>query len=161
MTMLTLRINCVESGDGESRDFTFLRGSEPTLFTDKMVSGNSATKKICSVLTISHLTVYVSPSPSDQNECYSLRCDVNAQCLHHAGSLTCLCLEGFTGDGQLCVGEYFSSSVLWTRLRRMMLVLYISWRKLKGLLLPQRLFYLTFCCSGLNCRLWEWRRIEI
>ncbi|XP_041800377.1 pro-epidermal growth factor [Chelmon rostratus] len=52
-------------------------GSEPTLFTDKMVS--------------------------DQNECYSLRCDVNAQCLLNAGSPSCLCVEGFTGDGHLCV----------------------------------------------------------
>ncbi|XP_070769594.1 pro-epidermal growth factor [Enoplosus armatus] len=52
-------------------------GREPTLFTDKMVS--------------------------DQNECYSLRCDVNAECRLNAGSPTCLCLEGFTGDGQLCV----------------------------------------------------------
>ncbi|XP_047441304.1 pro-epidermal growth factor [Mugil cephalus] len=52
-------------------------GSEPSLFTDKMIS--------------------------DQNECYSLRCDVNAECLLNAGSPTCLCLEGFTGDGQLCV----------------------------------------------------------
>ncbi|KAM9356664.1 pro-epidermal growth factor [Symphorus nematophorus] len=57
--------------------------SEPPLYTDKMVS--------------------VSPSSSDQNECYSLRCDVNAQCLLKAGSPTCSCLQGFTGDGQLCV----------------------------------------------------------
>ncbi|XP_058506572.1 pro-epidermal growth factor [Solea solea] len=58
-----------ESGDSES--------SEPTLFTDKMVS--------------------------DQDECYSQRCDVNAQCLIQAGSPTCSCLQGFTGDGQSCV----------------------------------------------------------
>ncbi|XP_041846789.1 pro-epidermal growth factor [Melanotaenia boesemani] len=51
--------------------------NEPTLFTDKMIS--------------------------DQNECYSLRCDVNAQCLLNAGNPTCLCLDGFTGDGQLCL----------------------------------------------------------
>lgn len=51
----------------------------------------------------------MSPSPSDQNECYSLRCDVNAQCLLNAGSPSCLCVEGFTGDGHLCVGEYFWS----------------------------------------------------
>uniref|UniRef100_A0A3Q3FLQ0 Epidermal growth factor n=1 Tax=Labrus bergylta TaxID=56723 RepID=A0A3Q3FLQ0_9LABR len=51
--------------------------SEPALYTDKMVS--------------------------DQNECYSLRCDVNAQCLLIAGSPTCSCVEGFAGDGQLCV----------------------------------------------------------
>ncbi|XP_040904286.1 pro-epidermal growth factor [Toxotes jaculatrix] len=66
-----------ESGDSESTDLTSLKGSEPALHTDKMVS--------------------------DQNECYSLRCDVNAQCLLHAGSPICSCLEGFTGDGQLCV----------------------------------------------------------
>uniref|UniRef100_A0A4W6F6W9 Epidermal growth factor n=1 Tax=Lates calcarifer TaxID=8187 RepID=A0A4W6F6W9_LATCA len=68
-----------ESGDNESPDLTTLKGTEPALFTDKMVS--------------------------DQNECYSLRCDVNAQCLLHSGSPTCSCLEGFIGDGQLCVGE--------------------------------------------------------
>uniref|UniRef100_A0A3Q4HI28 Epidermal growth factor n=1 Tax=Neolamprologus brichardi TaxID=32507 RepID=A0A3Q4HI28_NEOBR len=38
-----------------------------------------------------------------QNECYSLRCDVNAQCLLNSGHPNCLCQEGFTGDGQLCV----------------------------------------------------------
>ncbi|XP_076005374.1 pro-epidermal growth factor [Genypterus blacodes] len=54
-----------------------LDSDETPLFTDKMVS--------------------------DQNECYSVHCDVNAQCLQHAGRPVCLCLEGFTGDGQLCV----------------------------------------------------------
>lgn len=32
---------------------------------------------------------------------------MNAQCLLHGGSPGCSCLEGFTGDGLLCVGEYF------------------------------------------------------
>lgn len=49
----------------------------------------------------------MSTSLSDQNECYSPRCDINAQCHLNVGSQTCLCLEGFSGDGQLCVGEYF------------------------------------------------------
>lgn len=53
---------------------------------------------------------HLSPSLSDQHECYPLRCDVNAQCLLNAGSPTCLCLEGFSGDGQLCVREYFCST---------------------------------------------------
>ncbi|CAB1460765.1 unnamed protein product [Pleuronectes platessa] len=65
-----------ESGESDPTDVTSLKRSEPTLFTDKMVS--------------------------DQNECDSLRCDVNAQCLLRARSPTCLCLEGFTGDGQVC-----------------------------------------------------------
>uniref|UniRef100_A0A672ZF71 Epidermal growth factor n=1 Tax=Sphaeramia orbicularis TaxID=375764 RepID=A0A672ZF71_9TELE len=54
----------------------------------------------------SNLSKYYFHSLSDQNECYSLHCNVNAQCLLNAGSPACLCLEGFTGDGQLCVGEY-------------------------------------------------------
>lgn len=45
-------------------------------------------------------------SLSDQNECFSLHCGVNAQCLLNAGNPTCSCQEGFIGDGQLCVGEY-------------------------------------------------------
>ncbi|CAG04623.1 unnamed protein product, partial [Tetraodon nigroviridis] len=40
---------------------------------------------------------------SDQHDCDSLRCDVNAQCLLNGGSPGCSCLEGFTGDGLLCV----------------------------------------------------------
>ncbi|XP_028272289.1 pro-epidermal growth factor [Parambassis ranga] len=58
-------------------DFHSDVSSNPTLFTDKMVS--------------------------DQNQCFSLRCGVNAQCLLTVGNPNCLCLEGFTGDGQLCV----------------------------------------------------------
>ncbi|XP_074529760.1 pro-epidermal growth factor [Halichoeres trimaculatus] len=77
-----------DSGDDDSTDQSKTLNDEsitpglsdvssgPTLYTDKMVS--------------------------DQNECYSLRCDVHAQCLLIAGSPTCRCLEGFTGDGQLC-----------------------------------------------------------
>lgn len=46
---------------------------------------------------------------SDQHDCSSLHCDVNAQCLLNAGTLACRCLGGFTGDGQVCVGECFIS----------------------------------------------------
>ncbi|XP_071391277.1 pro-epidermal growth factor [Centroberyx affinis] len=65
------------STDEEEADLDSDEGSEPALFTEKMVA--------------------------DQDECYSLRCDMNAQCQLEAGSPTCRCLEGFTGDGQLCV----------------------------------------------------------
>uniref|UniRef100_A0A668AJ61 Epidermal growth factor n=1 Tax=Myripristis murdjan TaxID=586833 RepID=A0A668AJ61_9TELE len=74
-----------ESGNSESADMISLKNKTlndestpmPALFTEKMVA--------------------------DQDECYSLRCDVNAECLLGGGSPTCRCLEGFTGDGQLCV----------------------------------------------------------
>lgn len=48
------------------------------------------------------------PPPSDQNECHSLGCDADAQCLLGGGSPTCVCPQGFTGDGRLCVGEFVS-----------------------------------------------------
>ncbi|KAM3866980.1 pro-epidermal growth factor [Diretmus argenteus] len=65
------------SPDEEEADLDSEEGREPNLFTEKMVA--------------------------DQDECYSLRCDVNAQCLLDAGSPTCRCLEGFTGDGHMCL----------------------------------------------------------
>uniref|UniRef100_A0AAY4CHC3 EGF-like domain-containing protein n=1 Tax=Denticeps clupeoides TaxID=299321 RepID=A0AAY4CHC3_9TELE len=37
------------------------------------------------------------------DDCYSLRCDVNAQCLVEQGDVACRCLQGFRGDGELCV----------------------------------------------------------
>uniref|UniRef100_A0A8C5HL45 Epidermal growth factor n=1 Tax=Gouania willdenowi TaxID=441366 RepID=A0A8C5HL45_GOUWI len=43
---------------------------------------------------------------SDQHECDSLGCDVSARCVLDAGTPRCVCLEGFTGDGWSCVGEY-------------------------------------------------------
>ncbi|XP_060935029.1 pro-epidermal growth factor [Limanda limanda] len=78
-----------ESGESDPTDVTSLKRSEPTFFTDKMVS--------------------------DQNECDSLRCDVNAQCLLRARSPACLCLEGFTGDGQVCEEPEAASTLLTTR----------------------------------------------
>ena len=78
------------------------------LFTDKMVSGNSSSSIVLlpvEDLPLTKSSACVCPSPSDQTECSSLRCDVNAQCVPGAGGHTCLCREGFTGDGRLCVGE--------------------------------------------------------
>uniref|UniRef100_A0A8C6KW07 Epidermal growth factor n=1 Tax=Nothobranchius furzeri TaxID=105023 RepID=A0A8C6KW07_NOTFU len=34
--------------------------------------------------------------------CHTLHCDVNARCQINAGKPLCLCLHGFTGDGQNC-----------------------------------------------------------
>ncbi|XP_037117656.1 pro-epidermal growth factor isoform X1 [Syngnathus acus] len=51
---------------------------EAKTFTDKMVSG--------------------------ERKCYSAEpCDPNAKCRLNAGSPTCSCLEGFIGDGHMCV----------------------------------------------------------
>ncbi|GCB62559.1 hypothetical protein scyTo_0007253 [Scyliorhinus torazame] len=39
---------------------------------------------------------------SDQDDCGTLECDFNAQCVASEGVARCQCLEGFTGSGQVC-----------------------------------------------------------
>eukprot|EP00064_Thunnus_orientalis_P002336 superscaffoldBa00000165_g2343 len=85
-----------ESGDNESVE------SESTPLTTTELSTGKAGTDLDSDED-SEQTLFTDIMISDQNECYSLRCDMNAQCHLNAGSQTCLCLEGFTGDGQLCV----------------------------------------------------------
>uniref|UniRef100_A0AAQ5X4I0 EGF-like domain-containing protein n=1 Tax=Amphiprion ocellaris TaxID=80972 RepID=A0AAQ5X4I0_AMPOC len=65
-------------------------------------SGDSGLKSLKNK-TFNDASTPRTTTPGLSNECYSLRCDVNAQCLLNAGKPKCLCLEGFTGDGQLCV----------------------------------------------------------
>src|SRR4029434_1991568 len=44
------------------------------------------------------LSLSLSLSPSlDQDDCFSLRCDVNAQCVLEGGHVLCRCLTGFSG----------------------------------------------------------------
>ena len=39
-------------------------------------------------------------------------CDENADCLNNAGSYTCTCKDGFTGNGTVCVGTKNSEKVV-------------------------------------------------
>lgn len=48
----------------------------------------------------------------DQDECFPLSCDVNAQCLLEDGGSVCRCLRGFIGDGLLCMGKCVCESVV-------------------------------------------------
>ena len=43
---------------------------------------------------------------SDVDECSaeSAPCDENAECTNSDGSFSCLCKQGFTGDGKTCQG---------------------------------------------------------
>ena len=34
-------------------------------------------------------------------------CDTNATCINNAGSFTCICNTGYTGNGQSCAGLWF------------------------------------------------------
>lgn len=79
---LAINTSFTESDDGESSDrLRNALNDESTplamLYTEKMIS--------------------------DQDDCYSLRCDVNAQCVLQEGRAMCQCVRGFTGDGELCV----------------------------------------------------------
>ena len=46
----------------------------------------------------------------DVNECEvgtgSSRCDANAKCYKTEESYHCMCIQGFTGNGQTCTGTY-------------------------------------------------------
>ncbi|KAM9376182.1 pro-epidermal growth factor [Pholidichthys leucotaenia] len=80
------------TGSGESKSSDF---------RNKMLNNEESTPLTTDVH--SETTLFTDKMISDQNECHSLRCGVNAKCLLKAGHPNCLCLEGFMGDGQLCV----------------------------------------------------------
>ena len=43
---------------------------------------------------------------SDIYECISNPCRTNAECKDVINSCTCMCKEGFTGDGISCIGNF-------------------------------------------------------
>ena len=44
---------------------------------------------------------------SDIDECSKNGsvCDENAECFNNDGSFTCICKDGYTGNGTVCLGE--------------------------------------------------------
>ncbi|XP_051944898.1 pro-epidermal growth factor [Xyrauchen texanus] len=89
-----LRINTsfTESGDDESSDHlskkTLNDESTPLAISDLRSEGDQ---------------LFNEKMVSDQDDCYSLMCDVNAHCTLKGGRAVCQCVRGFTGDGKLCV----------------------------------------------------------
>ena len=49
---------------------------------------------------------------SDLDECLSdaRPCDVNASCTNSDGSYSCVCNQGFTGNGTVCDGIFIDAS---------------------------------------------------
>ena len=46
----------------------------------------------------------------DIDECVEQTpCDENAVCTNIPGSFTCVCSDGYRGDGMNCAGQYFSA----------------------------------------------------
>ncbi|CAB1325525.1 unnamed protein product [Coregonus sp. 'balchen'] len=96
--------SCRDSEDGESADSFSLKNK--TLNDESLllpVPGLSTDGEEDNMDEGSEPTLFIEKMVSDQDDCFSLRCDVNAQCLLDGGNPTCHCLEGFTGDGELCV----------------------------------------------------------
>ena len=57
----------------------------------------------------------------DDNECLTSPCDDNAFCTNEAGSYTCTCNTGYTGDGFSCTGMLMQTGILF------FIILPISW----------------------------------
>ncbi|MED6257968.1 hypothetical protein ATANTOWER_001186, partial [Ataeniobius toweri] len=77
-----------ESGESETSDLTSLRNG--TLYEESMPPTGDNRKADFQ-------------SDGGRGNCSSLHCAVNAKCLLDAGKTHCLCKEGFTGDGQICL----------------------------------------------------------
>ena len=45
---------------------------------------------------------------TDVNECTNDQhsCDIHANCTNTNGSYTCACIDGYTGDGNICFGKH-------------------------------------------------------
>uniref|UniRef100_A0AAR2IME2 EGF-like domain-containing protein n=1 Tax=Pygocentrus nattereri TaxID=42514 RepID=A0AAR2IME2_PYGNA len=63
----------------------------------------SSTGQCCSPSKILNTSEAYIALSADQDKCFSLSCDVNAQCVLEDTGAVCRCLSGFTGDGQICV----------------------------------------------------------
>ena len=50
---------------------------------------------------------------TDVNECATSPCDANAACANTAGSYTCTCNSGYTGNGTSCTGKKFYCLIIW------------------------------------------------
>ena len=73
------------------------------LDTLEMVS----TAQVC-VYTFMNAIIYILIFVVDINECLQSPsvCHSNATCNDNDGSYECMCKEGYTGDGKICIGMY-------------------------------------------------------
>ncbi|XP_033829603.2 pro-epidermal growth factor [Periophthalmus magnuspinnatus] len=73
---------------------------ESTTVITEVVSATERIDLVSSAGTTSSLS---DKMVADEHECSSLHCDDNAQCVQTAGGSVCVCREGFTGNGHLCM----------------------------------------------------------
>ena len=46
--------------------------------------------------------------PRNLNECTTDNCDTNAVCTNTPGSFTCMCNQGYSGNGLTCIGIHYT-----------------------------------------------------
>ena len=49
--------------------------------------------------------MYINVADLDECDTNTYNCDVKADCVNNAGSYSCVCKAGYTGDGQTCRGK--------------------------------------------------------
>ncbi|XP_072291301.1 pro-epidermal growth factor [Eucyclogobius newberryi] len=76
------------------------QSEESTTRTAELVTASQSVASDSSTGTTSSLS---DKMVADEQECSSLHCDENAECVQTAEGGVCVCREGFTGDGTLCL----------------------------------------------------------
>ena len=71
--------------------------------------------------------MFVFVCNADVNECATSPCDANAACANTAGSYTCTCNSGYTGNGTSCTGKMCYCLIIFMIMIRVEIVVFEIW----------------------------------
>ncbi|KAF4094118.1 hypothetical protein AMELA_G00009360 [Ameiurus melas] len=97
-----LHVQSSSSSSSSSSSLSTSTGSGDGEWSDR-VKNESLNDESSPLSLSSNREPFTEKMVSDQDECFSLSCDMNAQCVLEDGGSVCRCLIGFTGDGKLCM----------------------------------------------------------
>ena len=78
-------------------------------FLNKIRFNKTPNSFCCGILKPLTLPKCLFYTKLDINECLTNPCHDNANCSNTAGTFTCTCKVGFTGNGETCIGKYDSN----------------------------------------------------